>query len=424
MYRRNFFGYYAKVWCIMIIRDCIYVSQKDTLNKSRYLHKLFIQDEHEYRAHLLLDMTGFFRQNREKHHINSGFFTITLPGDHYTITPDQSDTSLAYYLTIFELEEGDASAISLITSTLDGETYRLKPTFRFTFDEILSRLHSGNLFQQKSAHHLFMSLLYSLPEEEYISLNNPDGQEMIDRAVLFMQEHKYSEFRLEELSRHLNLSVPHFIRIFKSKMNLPPMKYFTRIKVEEAATLLMNSDRPLAVIAEELNFSSAAHFSKTFKQYMSVSPTQYRNNYINTLENRQERSLKEIEKAYALLNNIIDESPDLVFYKDINGIMMGCNQAVCRILGMTKDEIVGRSDYEFFSREKAEHFIRRDDMIFRTNRPYKNEEWMVYPDGQKRKFEVYKAPFHDSKGKILGLIGISRDITDRDIEENTRRQPQ
>ncbi len=49
---------------------------------------------------------------------------------------------------------------------------------------------------------------------------------------------------------------------------------------------------------------------------------------------------------------------------------------------------------------------------------------MVYPDGQKRKFEVYKAPFHDTEGKILGLIGISRDITDRDIEENTRRQAQ
>ncbi len=157
---------------------------------------------------------------------------------------------------------------------------------------------------------------------------------------------------------------------------------------------------------------------------MNVSPTQYRNNYINTLENRQERSLKEIEKAYILLNNLIDESPDLIFYKDTNGIMIGCNQAICNILGMTKEEVIGLSDHELFPREKAEHFIRRDNLIFRTNKPYKNEEWMVYPDGHKRKFEVYKAPFHDSDGKILGLIGISRDITDRDIEEKTRRLDQ
>ena len=119
---------------------------------------------------------------------------------------------------------------------------------------------------------------------------------MADKAVEFMQERKYSDFRLDELSSHLNLSVPHFIRIFKSKMGLPPMKYFARIKVEEAATLLMNSDKPLATIAEELNFSSPAHFSKTFKQYMNVSPTQYRNNYINTRKTGKSAPSRKLKK--------------------------------------------------------------------------------------------------------------------------------
>jgi len=408
----------------MIIRECVYVNNRDALSKSRYLNKLIIQEEREYRAHLLLDITGYFRVNREKHKVDSGFFTITFPGDHYTITPDQSHTSHAYYLTIFELEDSDTSLISYLSSNLAGKTVRLKPTWRFTFDDILSQLNSSNLFQRESAKHSFISFLYSLSEDQYSRNYNTENHEMMDKAVSFMQEHKYMDFRLEEVCNYLNISVPHFIRIFKLKMGLPPMKYFTRLKVEEAASLLMNSDRPLALIAEELNFSSPAHFSKTFKQYMSVSPTQYRNNYINTLENRQERSLKEIEKAYILLNNLIDESPDLIFYKDTNGIMIGCNQAICNILGMTKEEVIGLSDHELFPREKAEHFIRRDNLIFRTNKPYKNEEWMVYPDGHKRKFEVYKAPFHDSDGKILGLIGISRDITDRDIEEKTRRLDQ
>lgn len=398
----------------MYLRECVYVSHMDSVNKARYLNKLFIQDEREYRAHLMLDHIGYFRVNKEKHLIESGFFTITMPGDHYTVTPDISHTSLAYYLVVFELNKEDASLASYISSSLAGETFRLEQTNRFTFDEIISRLHSGNIFQRESAHHTFLSLIYGLSKEEYLSVNHPEGREMAEKAVEFMQERVYREFRLDELSRHLNLSTPHFIRIFKAKMGLPPMKYYTRIKVEESATLLMNSDKPLAAIAEDLNFSSAAHFSKTFKQYMNLSPTQYRNNYINTLEDRQERSLKEIEKAYALLHNIIDESPDLVFYKDINGIMMGCNRAFCRIMGLSNEELVGRNDYELFSRERAEFFTRRDEMIFRTNKPYKNEEWMTYPDGQKRRFEVYKAPFHDSEGRILGLIGISRDITERD----------
>ena len=405
----------------MIVRDCIFVSHMDSLSRSRYLNKVIIQERKEFRAHFLLDTTGGFRLNRDTFQIESGFFTITVPGDHYTIMPADSSDFLAYYMVIFELDDADSLMATLVDSTLAGEIYKLKPTDRFVFDEILFGLESESSFQQESARHRFLALLFGLPQEEYISVNHPDSQEMIDKAVAFMLEHKFSDFRLEELSSHLNVSVPHFIRIFKAKMHIPPMKYFTRIKVEEAAILLRNSDKPLAAIAEILNFSSASHFSKTFKHYINVSPTQYRNNYINTLEIRQKRSLKEIENAYTLLNNIIDESPDLVFYKDINGIMMGCNKAVCEILGMSKDELIGRSDYEFSSRESAEHFIRRDDLIFRTNKAYKNEEWMTYPDGHKRKFEVYKAPFHDSDGNILGLIGISRDITDRDIEENTRR---
>ncbi len=176
----------------------------------------------------------------------------------------------------------------------------------------------------------------------------------------------------------------------------------------------MNTNKTLAHIAEDLNFSSASHFSKTFKQYLSISPIQYRNNYINTLENRQEQSAKEIEKAYVLLQNIIDSSPDMIFYKDINGIMMGCNKTTCEILGLKREQIVGHSDYDYCSKEDADFFKKRDEMIFQTGEAYKNEEWMTYPDGRKRKFEVYKAPFHDSQGQLLGLIGISRDITDRE----------
>ena len=92
---------------------------------------------------------------------------------------------------------------------------------------------------------------------------------------------------------------------------------------------------------------------------------------------------------------------------------MGGNKAFCNIMGCSREQIVGKSDYEVFSKEAADFFQKRDEMIFRNNRPIKNEEVMTYPNGRQRTFEVYKAPFHDDQGKIIGLIGISRDITDR-----------
>ena len=397
----------------MIIKECVSVQNWNTVDKSKYLNRLFIQEEGEYRGHLLLDGSGHLRVNKDKHPFDSTFFMLTLPGDHYTVMPNRSGTSQTYYLTIFALENGDSLIAAYIESKLAGKTFRPRPAHRFIFDKILSKHHSRSLYQKESARYAFLSLLYGLTGDDGVETHRSENRDIIDRAVQFMHEHKYGDLRLDKLCGYINLSIPHFIRIFKADMGLPPMKYFTRIRVEEAAALLMSSDKTLAVIAEDLNFSSPAHFSKIFKQYMEMSPAQYRGNCINTLEKRQNRSLREIEKAYTLLNNIIDESPDLVFFKDINGMIMGCNQTLCRIMGMEKSEIIGRNDYDLFTRERAEFFIRRDGLVFRNNRPYKNEEWMTYPDGKRRKFEVYKAPFHDSEGRILGLIGISRDITDR-----------
>ena len=96
-------------------------------------------------------------------------------------------------------------------------------------------------------------------------------------------------------------------------------------------------------------------------------------------------------------------------------------------MGLTKEEFAGKSDYEIFPKEEADFFKIRDAMVFRNNRAFKNEETMSYPNGQKRTFEVHKAPFHDDQGNILGLVGISRDITDRlkerkEIEEARTRQ--
>ena len=249
-----------------------------------------------------------------------------------------------------------------------------------------------------------------------IDKNNPDyndNHKYIEKAVKYMHERVYDELKLNELCQHLCISEPHCIRLFKSRMGTTPMKYFMRIKIEEAVSMLLTTNKPLSLVAEELQFSSPAHFSKTFKQYLSISPTQYRNNYINTLEHRQKVSIKEQENAYDLLQNIIDASPDLIFFKDTHGVLMGGNKAFCHIMGCSREQIVGKSDYEVFSKEAADFFQKRDEMIFRNNRPIKNEEVMTYPNGRQRTFEVYKAPFHDDQGKIIGLIGISRDITDR-----------
>ncbi len=95
----------------------------------------------------------------------------------------------------------------------------------------------------------------------------------------------------------------------------------------------------------------------------------------------------------------------------MNGIYIGCNNAYCKFVGLTKDEIIGRSDYDIHAKDMADFFINRDRLVYKYNRVFNNEEILTFPDGRNRLYHVIKAPFHNSLGNVIGLIGISRDIS-------------
>ncbi|MBI9107377.1 MAG: PAS domain-containing protein [Spirochaetales bacterium] len=411
----------------MEIKDFNYLSFSNNYEKSQYFNNLIIQKSGEYRLHYFSDTEGFFRIDKIKFPINSGAFFITHPGDHFSINPVRSKSSLGYFIIKLTPKENEDKLKDFLDQQLSQKSFQLNPNQRILLEEVLGKLNSESNFQRESARHLLISLIYDLPDYENKTHISQGHHKYIEKAVKYMHERMYKELSLSELCKHLCISEPHCIRLFKIRMGTTPMKYFTSIKIEEAISQLLSTNKPLSLIAEELNFSSPAHFSKTFKHFMSISPTQYRNNYINTLEYRQQVTIKEKEHAYDLLQTVIDAIPDLVFIKDTNGIMISGNKAICKVLGLTKDEIVGKSDYEMFPKEEADFFKIRDAIIFKHNRAYKNEEEMTYPDGRKRYFEVHKAPFHDDEGEILGLVGISRDITERiqerkKIEEARKQQ--
>lgn len=410
----------------MEIKDFNYLSFSNNYDKSQYFNNLIIQKSGEYRLHYFSDMEGFFRIDKIKFPISTGSFFITHPGDHFAINPVRTKSTLGYFIIKLSPKLNEEDLDDFLNNQLSQKSFQLNPNQRLLLEEVLGKLNSESDLQRESARHLLISLLYDLPDYENKAHISQGHHKYIEKAVKYMHERVFEELSLGELCKYLCISEPHCIRLFKNRMGTTPMKYFTSIKIEEAISQLLSTTKPLALIAEELNFSSPAHFSKTFKQFMSISPTQYRSNYINTLEYRQQIVTKEKEHAYDLLQTVIDAVPDLVFIKDTNGIMISGNKAFCRVMGFTKKDVAGKTDAEMFPKEEAAFFKVRDSIIFKHNRAYKNEEEMTYPDGRKRTFEVHKAPFHDDQGKILGLVGISRDITERIQErkllEEARKQ--
>jgi len=125
---------------------------------------------------------------------------------------------------------------------------------------------------------------------------------------------------------------------------------------------------------------------------------------------------QDYSKKEALLKSLIDSVPDLIFYKDTNGVYLGCNTAFESFVGKAEKDIIGRTDAELFPDKEAELMNMDIDML--SKKSYrKYEETITYPDGRDAVLETLKTPYYDCEGNIIGLIGISRDITEHKNRE-------
>lgn len=123
---------------------------------------------------------------------------------------------------------------------------------------------------------------------------------------------------------------------------------------------------------------------------------------------------KALEKEHSLLRSVMNSIPDMVFFKDVESKYMGCNEAFCKYLGITDSELIGKTDFELFPSEAADFYYSNDQKILKDGLPIRNEEWLTLPNGTRCLFDTVKALCYDRMGNILGIICISRDITERE----------
>lgn len=122
-----------------------------------------------------------------------------------------------------------------------------------------------------------------------------------------------------------------------------------------------------------------------------------------------------------LLQAIVDGTTDAVFVKDRQGKYLLLNEATSRFVGRPIHEVVGRDDRELFSPAHAEFLMARDKAVMDSNCPSTGEE-LLTAAGVTRTYLAVKAPYRNSEGEVIGLVGVSRDITERKQVESELRQ--
>jgi two-component system aerobic respiration control sensor histidine kinase ArcB len=174
---------------------------------------------------------------------------------------------------------------------------------------------------------------------------------------------------------------------------------------------------------QELNFQLQQNIEKLNQEIEErIKAEEAREEAMQDLENevfQRERTQLELAERTALLRSFIDASPDLIYYRNADGVFSGCNRAMEELTGKKEHQLVGLSPWDVYSKEVAEHIVDTDQKVFADNQALTYEQWLDYPDGRKHYFELRKVPFYSKDGRHLGLVGFGRDITERKRHEES-----
>ncbi|WP_172825468.1 PAS domain S-box protein [Geobacter sp. DSM 9736] len=137
----------------------------------------------------------------------------------------------------------------------------------------------------------------------------------------------------------------------------------------------------------------------------------YSINIVEDISARKEAEA-ELQRTATLLRAVMESTPDFVFVKDRKGRMLMANPATLKFLGKKPEEVIGKTDAEFVGGVHAELIMENDRMVMERGETLVVEE-ILQLDAENRVFLSTKSPYKDFTGNVIGLIGISRDITDR-----------
>ena len=135
-------------------------------------------------------------------------------------------------------------------------------------------------------------------------------------------------------------------------------------------------------------------------------------------EEKIRKAQKETEETKAYLENIINLMPGNVFWKNADGGFLGCNKNLLDFFGLNSiDKIIGKTDYDFLPKELAQNIREIEQKVINTDNSLSVEGKGLGKDGVPRFYLTHNAPLHDKDGKVIGILGISFDITDSKEKE-------
>jgi two-component system, sensor histidine kinase and response regulator len=119
----------------------------------------------------------------------------------------------------------------------------------------------------------------------------------------------------------------------------------------------------------------------------------------------------------ATLEALVNSIPDAISYRNSEGVYLGCNGAFVEMTGKTAGQIIGKTARDVTTPERAAWIAARDAEVLSSLQKRSCETWVEYPDGRRALHDTMRCPLRDRDGKVLGILSIGREITERKKHE-------
>ena len=214
----------------------------------------------------------------------------------------------------------------------------------------------------------------------------------------------------------------------KDELEGKPVEIFFRDK-DFKRTLLERAIKKKAIKNYELNFKTKTgdNIPVVFSSSTMMDEAGGIAGIVCIVKDITERKEAEMAIIYeqSLLHALMDNISDSIYFKDEQKRFKMVNKVKTEHSGVTPKEIIGKTDFDFFPPEIAKQSFADDDLVIKSGKPIIDKvEKIIYLDKRERWVSTTKVPWYDEEGKIIGVIGITRDTTQRKQAEEALRKSQ
>lgn len=228
---------------------------------------------YNYLAFYVYKGTFYLEQYGKKQALHAGTTGIVSLMDPHLYYSDTTD--IAHLLWCHFRGAGTGNIIEQLKQNKALPWVFYMPKIEQEFLKTFALTASGKSELELSGHiyGLLMQILQARPKTPWNLSNIPPH---LQQTVRFMEEQASSSLTLEEFSAHAGMDKYHFSHIFKKWYGISPMQYYNGKKMEQACSLLLETDLSVDKIAEQLGYLDTGYFRKAFKNNFGITPTSYR----------------------------------------------------------------------------------------------------------------------------------------------------